>query len=214
MTYSKPIAVSLLSIKAIGFAPTTPIQFKSGMLSPVYVDNRTFPFHPEEWQQVIKSFSTLIKELKLAFDVIAGIETAGIPHSAALGYELKKPSCFIRKKVKDHGKKSRIEGGDVRGKKVLLIEDHVTTGGSSLAGVEALREAGALVTDCLSITSYEFAESVKAFEEANVSLHTLTTFSEILTVAKESHVITDQLEESVKRWLSDPWNWTKTHQQK
>lgn len=207
MKNSEVIAGLLLEIKAIGFAPKAPIQFKSGMLSPVYVDNRTLPFFPNVWKQVVKGMAGVIKEQALTFDVIAGIETAGIPHSAALSYLLGKPSVFVRKKVKDHGTKSRIEGGAVRGKTVLLIEDHVTTGGSSLAGVTALRDAGARVTDCVSITSYGFTEAVTAFEQAEVKLHTLTDFPTILAEAERRGLIDGALRESVSVWMSDPWGW-------
>lgn len=208
----KEIAETLLKIGAVGFIHGEPITFKSGMRSPVYVDNRIFPFHPEEWQTVIEGFAAIIEEKHLDFDCIAGIETAGIPHSAALGFFLKQPSVFVRKKVKDHGTKSKIEGGSVKDQRVLLIEDHVTTGGSSLAGVESLREAGAIVSDCLSITSYEFAESKAAFEKAKVRLHTLTSFAEILKAAQEKKIITTQLKVSVQEWLTDPWQWGKDHQ--
>lgn len=212
MENKKIIAAALLKIGAVGFIHGEPIIFKSGMKSPVYVDNRIFPFHPNEWQTVIEGFASIIQEKNIAFDLIAGIETAGIPHSAALGFLLKKPSVFVRKKVKDHGTKSKIEGGSVKDQRVLLIEDHVTTGGSSLAGVESLREAGAIVTDCLSITSYEFDESKEAFAKAKVRLHTLTSFAEILSAAQEKKIITTELKTSVKEWLADPWQWGKDHQ--
>jgi orotate phosphoribosyltransferase len=211
MITSKEIASTLLTIKAVGFALKEPITFKSGMRSPVYVDNRKLPYYPAEWKKIIAGFSSLIAENSVKYDVIAGIETAGIPHSAALSYALAKPSVFIRKKVKDHGTKSRIEGGEVAGKKVLLIEDHVTTGGSSLAGVEALRDAGALVTTCLSITDYEFPDGKDAFRKAGVILCTLTSFSEILQVAKEKKIISAVEQKEVSQWLKDPWVWTKEH---
>jgi orotate phosphoribosyltransferase len=99
----------------------------------------------------------------------------------------------------------------VAGKKVLLIEDHVTTGGSSLAGVDALREAGASVTTCLSITDYEFADGKKAFKTAGVTLLTLTSFTEILQAATEQKIISQSEEHIVKEWLADPWQWSKDH---
>lgn len=139
----REIAQILLKINAVGFVPDNPIMFKSGIKSPVYVDNRKLPFYPKEWEKVILGFEALTKEKSLQFDIIAGIESAGIPHSAALGFLMKKPSVFVRKKIKEHGTKKLVEGGDVNGKQVLLIEDLVTTGSSSLAGVEALREGGA-----------------------------------------------------------------------
>jgi orotate phosphoribosyltransferase len=205
------IAEILLEIGAVGFKPHQPITFKSGLVSPVYVDNRRFPFHPQAWKQVIDGFVSVIEQEKIDFSIIAGIETAGIPHSAALGYRLEKPSVFVRKKVKDHGTKSRIEGGAVASQRVLLIEDHVTTGGSSLAGVEALREDTADVTDCLSITSYEFKEADEAFEKAGVKLHTLTTFPTILEVALAKKIFGETEKEIISDWLRDPAGWAGRH---
>lgn len=202
---SQAIAAALVDIQAVGFKPETPLTFKSGMVSPVYIDNRRFPYFPEQWKTVIEGFVNLIQKEKLKFEVIAGIESAGIPHSAALGYRLDKPSVFVRKKLKDHGTKIRVEGGEVAGKQVLLIEDHVTTGLSSLTGVEALRESGAQVDHCLSITDYGFAEADKAFGKAKVKLHTLVSFPEVLEVSLEKRraMITD--------WMDDPWGWAKRH---
>lgn len=207
MTLSESVASALLTIGAVGFSLNTPITFKSGMKSPVYVDNRRLPFHPVEWRIVLDGFASLIKEKNLHFDALAGIETAGIPHSAALGFSLQQPSLFVRKKVKDHGTKSRIEGGDVKGKTVLLLEDLVTTGGSSLAGVEALREVGAMVNDCLVIVSYGFPESVTAFSDAKVRLHPLTTFEDILSAAIKQKKISALQRKTVETWLADPWGW-------
>jgi orotate phosphoribosyltransferase len=201
------IADALLSIGAFGFSLEKPITFKSGIISPVYVDNRRLPFHPIVWRTVLEGFAALIADQGLEFDAIAGIETAGIPHSAALGFLLQKPSLFIRKKVKDHGTKSRIEGGDVTNKKVLLLEDLVTTGGSSLAGVEALREATALVTDCLVIVDYGFSDSRNAFLDAKVTLHPLVTFTEILQQAVERGQITPDQKVIIEHWQADPWSW-------
>jgi orotate phosphoribosyltransferase len=209
MTTSQEYAKALIKIGAVGFKPDEPITFKSGMLSPVYVDNRRFPFYPSEWKLVVQGLADLIHDQKLPVDVIAGIETAGIPHSAALGFLTEIPSVFVRKAAKDHGTKKRVEGGDVSGKKVVLVEDHVTTGGSSLSGVEALRAEGAKVTHCLAITSYDFPESQKAFAEAGVTLIPLVLFPDILSEAQTQGKLTaDQVAEA-KKWLADPWNWRK-----
>jgi orotate phosphoribosyltransferase len=114
---------------------------------------------------------------------------------------------FIRKAVKEHGTKRRVEGGDVYGKHVLLIEDLVTTGSSSLAGVEALREEGAVVTDCVAIVSYRFREAEEQFENAGVQLHTLTSFGEILELARRREIVSDADAQSVAGWLHDPHGW-------
>jgi orotate phosphoribosyltransferase len=210
-TLETTVAQALLRIGAVGFKPENPITFKSGIISPVYVDNRRFPFYPTEWKLVIEGFQNLVAKDKIDFDVLAGIETAGIPHSAALGYAMNQPSVFVRKKVKDHGTKSRIEGGLVKGKKVLLLEDLVTTGGSSLAGVEALREDGASVKDCLIIVSYGFKEATTAFAKAGVKLHALSNFSVILEEALKQNLFTPKQKVILEDWFQDPWGWGKRH---
>ncbi|MEO8581811.1 MAG: orotate phosphoribosyltransferase [Patescibacteria group bacterium] len=205
---SRKVAKGLLEIGAVGFSPDKPITFKSGIVSPVYVDNRLVPSYPELWHTVIKGFIALIDEQKLEFDMVAGIETAGILHSAALSYALNKPSIFIRKEVKDHGKKKRVEG-NVAEKKVLVIEDHITTAGSSLNGIVAARKEGATITDCLAITSYGFPEAAQAFEDEGIHLYTLTTFMVILEQAKTMKKISKDQKGIIETWLQDPWSWGK-----
>ena len=207
METEKDVAKALLSIGAVGFTLDKPITYKSGIKAPVYCDNRTFPSHPNEWKTVIAGFSSIIREKGLAPDVIAGVESAGIPHSAALGYEMNIPSVFVRKQEKEHGTKKLIEGGDVAGKKVLLIEDLVTTGGSSLRAVSALRGAGAIVTDVLVIVTYAFPESVAAFVEADVRLHSLTSFPAILQEAIVQTKLSDADARVVIDWTQDPHSW-------
>lgn len=201
------VADALLEIGGVGFRLEEPITFKSGIISPVYCDNRTFPFSPMQWKKVIAGFASLIADKGIGFDVIGGIEAAGIPHSAALGYAMERPSVFIRKQPKEHGKKARIEGGDVSGKRVLLVEDLVTTGGSSLSGVQALRDAGATVTDCLAIISYGFAEAREAFAQAGVTLHTLTNFDEVLNGALQRGLLDAKGAAAVRDWMRDPHGW-------
>lgn len=211
MITPQKVAQALLKIGAVGFKPDAPITFKSGIISPVYVDNRKFPFYPHEWSLIIEGFKELLEQNNIVYDVIAGIETAGIPHSAALGFALHQPSIFIRKKIKDHGTKSKIEGGAVAGKKVVLLEDLVTTGGSSLAGVEALREERAIVRDCIIIISYGFKESLRAFADAGVKLHSLTTFPIVLEEAYKLNMFTAEQKILIEEWFQDPWNWGKEH---
>ncbi len=203
------VAEALLAIGGVGFRVDDPITFKSGIVSPVYCDNRTFPFWPTQWKKVIEGFAALIQREGLVYHVLGGIEAAGIPHSAALGYATERPSVFIRKQPKEHGKKARIEGGDVAGRRVLLVEDLVTTGGSSLSGVQALREAGAVVTDCLAIISYEFAEAQTAFAEAQVRLHTLTHFGAVLQEAQQRGLLEEASAAAVRDWLREPHGWAE-----
>jgi orotate phosphoribosyltransferase len=204
---SRAIAEALIEIGGVGFTPQQPITFKSGILSPIYCDNRRFPFHPQAWSQVIRGFQSVLSEQQISAEVIAGIEAAGIPHSAALGFATATPSIFVRKEAKSHGAKKRVEGGDIEGKRTVLVEDLVSTGLSSLSGVEAIRTEGGLVTDCLAIISYEMADARQSFAAANVRLHTLTTFAEVLDVATERELLSATDAAVVRDWLADPHGW-------
>ena len=208
---TQEIAQALLDIQAIGFRPQDPITFKTGLKSPVYVDNRRLPFHPSHWQTVLTGFREKIKEKNIELDVVAGIATAGIPHSAGLGLLIQKPSVFVRKESKGYGMQKRTEGGDVAGKRVLLIEDHVTTGSSSLSGVEALRSEGAIVTDCLVVTSYEFTEATENFSRAGVALHILTSFGIVLEEALKRGLFSEDDKVVIEDWLNDPHGWAERH---
>lgn len=204
---ARNIAKALIEIGGVGFVPDNPITFKSGILSPMYMDNRKFPSYPTQWRVVLDGFIQMTKDKKIEFDMLAGIETAGIPHSAALGVLTKKPSVFVRKEAKDHGTKKLVEGGEVNGAKVLLIEDLVTTGGSSLHGVNELRRAGAVVDDCMVIVGYELGEAKDAFEKSKVRLHQLTNVATILEVAQERGMISFEVGQTITEWYKNPREW-------
>jgi len=203
MNTEQKVAKALLKIGAVGFMPDNPITFKSGIVSPIYIDNRKLPFHPNEWQIIIQSFAEIIKREKIKLDVIAGVEAAGIPHSAALGFLLKIPSVFVRKKAKDHGTKRMVEGGSVLNKNVLLIEDLVTTGDSSLRAVENLRKEGAKVKNCLVIVSYDFPEARDAFSKAKVKLHHISSFPTIFDEVKKLGMIRGDKLKKVENWFKE-----------
>lgn len=204
---AKVVARALIEVGAVGVRADNPITFKSGILSPVYVDNRILPYHPAAWTPVIEGFRDLIEDKKLAFDVLAGVAVGGVPHASALGYLMQRPSIFIRKEAKGHGTGKRVEGGTVENKKVLLVEDLVTTGGSSLSAITALREEGAIVTDTVSIVTYDFAESKKAFAEANINAYALTNFPTIMQEGVAMGRFTADEQAIVKEWLVDPHAW-------
>ena len=208
---SREIADALIEIEGVGFRTAAPITFKSGIKSPVYCDNRRFPFWPKQWAKVIRGFEELIVERGIPVDVVGGVEAAGIPHSAALGFAMRLPSVFIRKELKEHGTKKRVEGGDVTGRRVVLVEDLVTTGGSSIAAIEALRDEGAIVSDCLAIISYDFPEAVELFERSGVRLHAATTFPAVLDCALERGMIDEAGAAVVRDWLREPRSWAQRH---
>ncbi len=210
-TDKKQVARALLSAQAVGFSPQAPVRFASGILSPVYVDNRVLSFHPQQWHIVIHAFQNRLQAQNLTADVIAGVAVGGVPHSAALAFTLNMPYVFIRKEAKGYGKQRRVEGGSIAGKRVLLVEDLVTTGGSSLSAVSALREEGGVVSDVLTIVSYGFAQSREAFAAAKVPLHTLTDFQTILDEAFAlSYFDKDQLD-IIRDWFVEPQAWGKRH---
>ncbi|MBK8135351.1 MAG: orotate phosphoribosyltransferase [Chloroflexi bacterium] len=201
------IAQALLSAGVVGFVFDSPRTFKSGLKSPVYLDNRKLLMHPEAWHMVIGELKETVESLRITQPVIAGIETAGIPHSAALAYAMGLPTVFVRKQAKEHGLQQRIEGGDVRGREVVLIEDQITTGGSSLSSVFPLREAGATVNHCLAITSYGFAESSRAFAAADVIPHVMITFADLLPEIRRAGLLPEERVAEIELWLTDPLAW-------
>ncbi len=207
MSTKRSIAKALLDIGAVGFSPEAPIIFKSGIRSPVYVDNRALIYHPAAWHVVVEGFRSLIDAASVDFDVIAGVALGGVPHSSALAYLAQKPSVFVRKQEKAHGKSQRIEGGAVIQKRVLLVEDLITTGGSSLSAVDALRDAGALVSDVLAIISYGFSAASTAFDKAGLRLRTLTDFAALLQLAQEQGALDAAQMDLVRRWFADPHHW-------
>lgn len=207
-TSQELVAEALLQAGAVTISPDAPVTFKSGIRSPVYVDNRRLVFHPGPWHVVTEAFAERVSADARRVDVVAGVETAGIPHSSALAYATGLPSVFVRKEAKGHGLGRRIEGGDVRGQQVVLIEDMVTTGGSSLSAVGALRDAGASVDTCLSIITYGFTEATDAFAAANVELDVLTTFEAVLAAGQANGVIEPDAAASVGAWLAEPHTWS------
>ena len=139
------VARALLEAGAVTVRPDEPVTFRSGLRSPVYVDNRRLIFHPGAWRVVVEALAVQVRSLRPPTEVVAGVESAGIPHSSAVAFATGLPSVFVRKEAKDHGLARRIEGGEVAGLRTVLVEDMVTTGGSSLSAVAALRAAGATV---------------------------------------------------------------------
>lgn len=200
---ARSVARALIEINGVNIDKENPVVFKSGIKAPMYVDNRRFPFYPDAWKVVIDGFIKTIEREKIAFDVAGGIEAAGIPHSAALGYALGKPSVFIRKNTKDHGTKKMVEGGDVSGKTVLIVEDLITTGSSSLHGVEALRNEGATVRDCLVIMTYGLEEAASAFADQRVRLHALTSLPIILEEGQKMKKFSDDQVATVLAWIKN-----------
>lgn len=202
------VAGALLDAGCVAVRPESPVTFTSGLRAPVYVDNRRLIFHPGPWRVVIEA---LVAGVTAASpppaEVVAGVESAGIPHSSAVAFAAGLPSVFVRKGDREHGMGRRIEGGDVAGRRVVLVEDMISTGGSSLGAVAALRAADADVERCLAIVSYGFTEALEAFAEAGVALGVLTTFEVVLDVAVVSGRVGEAAATAVREWLADPHGW-------
>jgi orotate phosphoribosyltransferase len=202
------VAGALLEAGAVTLTPDEPVTFRSGLVSPVYVDSRQLISHPGPWHVVVDAFATtLAARPSTETEVIAGVEAAGIPHSSALAYATDRPSVFVRKTAKEHGLGRRIEGGGVNGRRVVLVEDMVTTGGSSLSAISALRDAGAVVDVCLAIITYGFAGTLEAFEVAGVELVVMTTFDAVVAESERVGGMGRREAGIVHAWLADPQGW-------
>jgi len=203
----KDLAKLLLKLKAVSLRPSKPFKFASGILSPIYCDNRIIISHPSEREVIIDAFLKVIKQKKICFDVIAGTATAGIPWAAFLALKLNKQMVYVRKASKEHGKQNLIEGELKRGKKVLLIEDLVSTGGSSLNAVKSIRDAGGKIVICLAIFSYNFKKAELDFRENRIKLITLSDFEALVDVAMKEKYIKGKDKKILLKWNKAPEKW-------
>lgn len=203
------LARDLLRIGAVRFSPDEPFTWTSGLRSPIYCDNRLTIGYPDVRRRISQGFQRIIQMESVAVDVIAGTATAGIPHAAWLADRLEKPLLYVRSKPKGHGTGSRIEGPVSRGKSAVLVEDLVSTGGSSVDAVEALREAGIRVELVVAIFSYGFPQSARAFADAGVRTVVLTNLEALLDRADEEGYLKEGDIEGIREWRSNPERWSE-----
>jgi len=203
------IADRLLDIEAVALRPREPFTWTSGIKSPIYCDNRLTMSYPEIRDLIAESFATVIRESYPEAEVIAGTATAGIPHAAFVSQKLGLPMAYIRDKAKGHGKENQIEGLIKPGQKVIVIEDLISTGGSSIKAAEAVRAAGAEPQVVLAIFSYQLDKAVNAFTEAGVPLQTLSNYSALIEVAVERGVIKAEDLDLLRSWRQDPSSFGK-----
>jgi len=201
------IARLLLKVGAVTLRPAKPFVWASGIRAPIYCDNRLILSHRKAREEVIDEFERIMKKGRIRYDLIAGIATAGIPHAAILADHFRKPMVYVRDHPKGHGRENLIEGNIEKGSRAVVIEDLVSTGGSSLAAVRALRKAGAAVRHCLAIFSYGLPESQRAFERAHCQLYTLTNLETLLTVAVREGWLAPTEKAIVSRFSQDPRGW-------
>ena len=207
---SAELAQKLLQIKAIKLSPSEPFTWASGIKSPIYCDNRVTLSYPEIRTFVKIALSTLSEQLE-DYDTVAGVATAGIAHGALIADYIKKPFIYVRSKAKGHGRENLIEGDFSRAKKVLVVEDLISTGGSSIQAVEALRAEGIEVVGVIALFSYEFEKAKKNFEAANCPYLTVSGYRTMLTQAKKTNYITDEEYATLQDWSKDPSGWFDTH---
>ncbi len=208
LSRARRIADDLLTIEAVALAPDEPFTWSSGLRAPIYCDNRLTLAHPRIRRGITQGFEHLVEAQQLAPDVIAGTATAGIPHAAWLADRLNRPMAYVRSERKEHGRKNQIEGRVAAGQRVVVIEDLISTGGSALGAVRALRKAGAVVPAVLAIFTYELDAAASAFAEAEVPLTTLTTFSVLRDVARDTGRLSDDAVRSLDAWRDDPAGWS------
>ncbi|MBT6377933.1 MAG: orotate phosphoribosyltransferase [Flavobacterium sp.] len=204
---AKKTAEVLLKVKAIKLSPSEPFTWASGWKSPIYCDNRVTLSYPPV-RVFLKEEIAKIVELQYGKpDVIAGVATGAIAIGILVAQELGVPFIYVRPEPKNHGRKNQIEGHLESGQNVVVIEDLISTGKSSLNAVKALKEAGAVVKGMVAIFSYGFDIASDNFKNSNVALTTLSNYSHLLEQAMDSKYITEKELETLSEWRKDPGNW-------
>ncbi len=201
------VASKLLEIEAIKINYKSPFTWSSGWKSPIYCDNRLALSYPAIRTHIKKNLAEAIKLNHPEAECIAGVATAGIPQGALVADELGLPFVYVRPKPKEHGMGNLIEGKIQKGQKVVLIEDLISTGGSSLKAAQAMKEAGFKVIGMVAIFTYGFDAAEKSFSEANVPLTCLSDFNHLLLHAVKSKYLDEDQLIYVKSWRLDPANW-------
>lgn len=208
-TIKQAFASKLLEVKAIKLQPGNPFTWASGWKSPFYCDNRKTLSYPALRTFVKTEICHTILESFPEAEAIAGVATGAIPQGALVADELGLPFVYVRSKPKDHGLENLIEGELETGAKVVVVEDLISTGGSSLKAVEAIRKYGCEVVGMVAAYTYGFPVAKKAFEDANVKLITLTDYDHVVAQAVETGYITKEDVAVLHEWRKDPANWRK-----
>ena len=201
------VAAELLRIKAVKLQPEQPFTWASGWKSPFYCDNRKTLSFPELRTRVTLGLANLILNEFPEADIVAGVATGAIAQGALVAEELGKPFVYVRPKAKDHGMGNQIEGDVYPGAKVVVVEDLVSTGLSSLRAVDALRAAGVEVVGMVASFTYGFGVAAEAFENAGVKLITLTNYEAVVEAAKETNYITEEVMPTLQEWRANPSEW-------
>lgn len=206
------IASYLLEIKAIKLNNTTPFTWASGLRSPIYCDNRVTLSYPEKRSYIKQQLANVIKDYFNNVDVIAGVATAGIPQGALVAEELGLPFVYVRSSAKAHGMTNKIEGHLEKGQTVVVIEDLISTGRSSLAAVDALRDSGANVAGMVAIFTYGLDIAEKNFIDKNCKLIALSDYNAMINKAVDDNYVTKEDELSLLEWRKDPKQWSQDNE--
>ena len=203
----------LLGINAVSLSVAEPYRYASGILSPIYCDNRLLISYPDKWEKIIDSMINIILT-KIGIeniDIIGGTSTAGIPHAVKIAEKLRKPFIYIKSDTGSTGKMSEIEGNMVTGKRVLIIEDLISKGGSALKAVKMVRAKNGIADFCLAIFTYEMESSMELFKDNSCSVFTVSRFSKLIETAAEQKYINNSEMEKALDWNRDPENWGSKH---
>jgi orotate phosphoribosyltransferase len=208
MTDALQTARKLLQVQAVQLNPQQPFTWASGWKSPIYCDNRKILSYPYVRDYIKSELCNAVFETYPAAEAVAGVATAGIAWGAMVADQLKLPFLYVRPKPKEHGLGNQIEGNVEKDQKVVVIEDLISTGKSSLQVVNVLQKAGVAVLGMVSIFSYGFPDAETAFEQAGIPFSALTTYTSLVQVAKETGTVPAAIEEVLLKWREDPANWT------
>ncbi len=206
---AKQIALELLQINAIKLSPANPFTWASGWYSPIYCDNRKTLSYPQVRKTICESFCSLIQDKFPDVEVIAGVATGAIAHGALVAERMGKPFVYVRSTPKQHGLENLIEGELPKGKRVVVVEDLISTGGSSLAAVQAIRKADCDVLGMVAIFTYGFSIARKQMEDNGCVLYTLSDYSTLIEQATAMGYVKPEDLQTLKEWRESPNTWRK-----
>lgn len=203
------LAKKLLQIKAIKLQPANPFTWASGMKSPIYCDNRKTLSYPDVRDFIRDAFVEQIRTTFPGIDIIAGVATGAIAHGVLVAQKMNLPFVYVRSSPKGHGLENLVEGDISTGKNIVVVEDLISTGGSSLKAVEALRKENVHVMGLVAIFTYEFQKALENFQQADCAFLTLSNYTTLIEAAVETGYISEDQSEILKNWRIDPENWLK-----